>query len=57
MPKVQWGETIQQHLNGCPNLAATEYKARHDAAGKILHREIVQKVVKKNESRVPILRI
>ncbi len=30
-----------------------EYKARHDAAGKILHQEIAQKVVKKNESRVP----
>ncbi len=47
------GESIQHLLNGCPSLAATEYKARHDAAGKILHQKIVQKVVKKNESRVP----
>ena len=26
------GETIQHLLNGCNNLVATEYKARHNAA-------------------------
>ena len=46
-------ETIQHLLNGCSSLAATEYKARHR---KILHQEIVQKMLKRTGPKIPYYR-
>ncbi|XP_050514746.1 uncharacterized protein LOC126889989 [Diabrotica virgifera virgifera] len=37
-------ETIQHLTGGCQAFAATEYKERHDAVGKILHQEIAIKL-------------
>ncbi|KAL1445943.1 hypothetical protein WDU94_010899 [Cyamophila willieti] len=36
-------ETIQHITGGCSALAATEYKQRHDAVGKIVHHAIASK--------------
>ena len=39
------GETIQHILNGCAQLVTSEYKNRHDAVGRILHQEIMKRIV------------
>ena len=39
----QGTENIQHITSGCPTLAPTDYKARHDNVAKILHLELIRK--------------